>query len=261
MRLTRVAGVLLDLDGTLYEADTPIRGAADTVARLRRAGLSVRFATNTTRLSRRVLGDRLAAFGIAATVDEIVSAPVAAATWLRAAGIRRVALCLPDVTFEDFAEFERTTERPEAVVVGDLGSAWTFERLNGAFRWLLDGAALVAVQKNRYWKTADGLTLDAGAFVTALEFAAGVTATLTGKPSPTFFAAAAASMGLAPADVLMVGDDAVSDVAGAKGAGCMGVLVRTGKFRPADDAGDPAPDLVIDSVADLPDALGLAEGR
>ncbi|MDH3496875.1 MAG: TIGR01458 family HAD-type hydrolase [Gemmatimonadota bacterium] len=261
MRLTRVAGVLLDLDGTLYEDDTPIPGAAEVVARLRRAGLPVRFATNTTRMSRRALGDRLAALGIPAAAEEIISAPVAAATWLRAAGVRRIALCVPDVTFEDFAEFERTAERPEAVIVGDLGSAWTFERLNRAFRWLLDGAALVAVQKNRYWKTADGLTLDAGAFVAALEFAAGVTATLTGKPSPTFFTAAAASMGLAPADVMMVGDDAVSDVAGARGAGCVGVLVRTGKCRAADEVGDPAPDFVLDSVADLPDALGLAEGR
>ncbi len=258
MSLIRPRGVLLDLDGTLWEDDRPIAGAADAVARLRGAELRVRFCTNITRMPRRALVEQLGAAGIAASVDEVISAPAAAAAWLEAEGVRRVALCLPDVTHEDFTAFTIVDERPEAVVVGDLGAGWTFDRLNRAFRWVLEGARLVAVQKGRYWLTADGLTLDAGAFVAALEFATGVTATLTGKPSPTFFVAAARSLDLTPAGVLMVGDDAASDVAGAREAGCAAALVRTGKYRAGDETRIAVPpDLVLDSVADLPDALGI----
>jgi HAD superfamily hydrolase (TIGR01458 family) len=142
--------------------------------------------------------------------------------------------------------------------VGDLGAAWSFEHMNRAFRQVLAGARLVALQRNRYWKTAGGLSLDAGPFVAALEYAAGVEATLVGKPSRAFFDIAVASLGVPASDVVMVGDDPMSDVAGAHGAGCAGVLVRTGKYRPGDDL--PAgrlPDAVVDSVADLPVLFGL----
>ena len=56
-------------------------------------------------------------------------------------------------------------------------------------------------------------------------------------------------------EVAMVGDDPESDVAGAKGAGLKAVQVRTGKWRTGDDAGDA--DLVLDSIVNLPGAIGV----
>ncbi|MDH4043775.1 MAG: TIGR01458 family HAD-type hydrolase [Gemmatimonadota bacterium] len=251
------AGVLLDLDGTIYELDAPIPGAAEAVARLRRAGIAVRFCTNTTRMPRRALGDRLAAFGIPAAVDDVITAPSAAAAWLKAEGIERVALYVADDTREDFAGFT-LADVPEAVVLGDLADGWTFDVLNRAFRQVLGGARLVALQRNRYWKTADGLSLDAGPFVAALEFATGARATLVGKPSRAFFLAAAASLGVPQQRIVVVGDDVSTDVAGAQAAGLRGVLVRTGKYRPGDEGTvTPAPTAVVDSVADLPGLLGV----
>jgi ribonucleotide monophosphatase NagD (HAD superfamily) len=84
------------------------------------------------------------------------------------------------------------------VVLGDLAAGWTFDVLNRAFRQVLAGARLVALQRNRYWKTADGLSLDAGPFVAALEYATGATATVVGKPSAAFFALATAALGVPP---------------------------------------------------------------
>ena len=245
--------LLLDLDGTLYEQNHPIPGAAAAIERIRAAGLGLRFVTNTTRLPRRGLLAHLTTLGFTATLDELFTAPAAAARWLQAHGVSRVAVYVPEATHEEFAAFTIDDARPDAVVVGDLGPAWTYDRLTQAFRQLLNGARLVAIQKSRYWKTADGLSLDAGPFVAALEYATGTEAVVVGKPSPEFFTAAAASLGLSPGDVAMVGDDARSDVAGAQAAGCLGILVRTGKYRAGDeDRTAQAPDAVIDSVADLP---------
>jgi len=261
MRLARVRGLLVDLDGTVYEDDRAIEGVAEALAAVRRAGLGLRFVTNATRMPRSALAERLARFRVEARIDEIHTAPSAASTWLRGRGVERVSLCVPEATREEFARFTLDDARPQAVVVGDLALEWTFERLNRAFLQVLEGAELVALQKNRYWSTRDGLALDAGPFVVGLEYATSRSATVVGKPSREFFETAARSIGLALSEVAMVGDDAVTDVGGAQAAGAVGILVRTGKYA-ADATGRAAvePDATIDSLAELPALLGIGRG-
>lgn len=258
--MRRPRGLLLDLDGTLYEDRRVVPGAREAVARLREAGIAVRFVTNTTERSRRQVLDDLRAMGFTDAVDELFTAPAVAAAWLAREGLTRVALLVDPDTREDFAALEIVDREPEAVVVGDLGEAWDVATLNRGFRWLHDGARLVALQKNRYWQKEGALVLDAGPFVAALEFAADVQATVVGKPSGPFFRTAVASMDLVPADVAMVGDDVRNDVEGAMRAGCHGILVRTGKYRTGDEEGEVTPDLVVDSVAELCD-WGMENGE
>lgn len=256
-------GVLLDLDGTVYAAGALIPGAPEAIDAIRRTALPVRFATNTTRQPRRALVERLRGFGIPVTTDDIITAPAAAVAWLRTHGVRRVALHVAAATATEFRDFTIDNDQPEAVILGDLGRGWTFDRLNRAFRQLRTGAHFVAMQKNRYWQTEGGLTLDAGPFVAALEYAAGRDAILVGKPSAAFFRGAADSMGLAATDMVVVGDDVNSDVRGAMAAGARGILVRTGKFRPTDldQQEGPAADAVIDSLAVLPNYLRVHADR
>jgi HAD superfamily hydrolase (TIGR01458 family) len=111
---------------------------------------------------------------------------------------------------------------------------------------------LVALGLTRYWRAEDGLRLDAGAFVRALEYATGRAAVVLGKPDRAFYDAAVTDLGLDAHEVVMVGDDIRTDIEGAQRAGLAGVLVRTGKFTPADLDGDVTPDAVLDSIADLP---------
>ena len=254
----RPTAVLFDLDGTIWDDDAVLPGVPDAVARVRAAGIRVRFVTNITRLPARVLRDRLAAAGIPAAIEDVQTAPVAAAGWLRHGGIVRVALCVADGTREDFHGFTLDEAAPEAVVVGDLGAGWTFDRLNRAFLQVMGGARLVALQRNRYWQTGGGLALDAGAFVAALEYATGADAIAVGKPSRAFFETAVRAVHSPAAEVVCVGDDVANDVAGARSVGCRGVLVRTGKYRPGDEGTiTPGPDAVVDSVAALPALFGI----
>ena len=119
-------------------------------------------------------------------------------------------------------------------MVGDAGPYFNYDRLNTAFREIDRGAPFIA----RVFRDDDGeLSLDAGAFVRALEHASGSEALLMGKPSAAFFLASVASLGCDPVQVAMVGDDAESDVAGGLKAGLgMGVLVKTGKYRDGDES-------------------------
>ena len=204
--MTPPRGVLVDIDGTLVQDGVAIDGAAGALAALRASGLAVRLTTNTTRKPRRVLVEELARQGFPIERNDIHTAPLAAADWLRRHGLERAALYLNTATFEDFEGITLDESAPQAVVIGDLADGWSYQVLNRAFRWVLEGAQLVAIQKNRYWRTAGELVLDAGPFVAALEYATGAEATLVGKPSAPFFEAAARSMGLGVEEVLVVGD-------------------------------------------------------
>lgn len=257
----RVEGCLFDIDGTLIEDERVIPGAAEALDALRRAGVPFRFATNITRFSRSTIAELLTSRGMPVRPGEILSAPSVAALWLRNQGSRRVQLLLQRSTWEDFDGFEIGGSPAQHVLVGDMGTEWSFEVLNEAFRNLLNGAELVAVHRNRYWWTGGKPTLDAGAFVASLEYSSGRTATLIGKPSPAFFETAARELGLPPDRIAMIGDDLANDVQGPKEAGMAGVLVRTGKGRETDgDLARQTADAVLDSVADLPGWLGIAVG-
>ncbi|MGR2751382.1 TIGR01458 family HAD-type hydrolase [Agromyces arachidis] len=254
-------GVLLDLDGVVYVGDEAVPGAPEAIARLARDGVPYRFVTNTTSRPRSAIAEKLARLGVAADADHLLTPAVAATAWLRRHAIERPALFVPDTTAAEFAGFEPVAasaeEGADAVVVGDLGERWDFATLNRAFRLLTadPAAPLVALGLTPYWRAPDGLRLDAGAYVRALEYATGREAEVLGKPDPAFYDAAVAALGLPADDVVMVGDDIRTDVAGAQRAGLAGVLVRTGKFTPRDLDGDLRPDAVLDSIADLPEWL------
>jgi phospholysine phosphohistidine inorganic pyrophosphate phosphatase len=251
-----VRAVLLDLDGVLYVEDEPVPGAVEAVGRLRDAGLALRFVTNTTSRPRGAILQRL---GFVVADEELLTPAVLAVRLCRQRGHRRVALLVRDDVRADFAGLEPADDGADAVIVGDMGDAFDYALLNGAFRRLMDGAELLALQRNRYWMTPDGLSLDVGPFVAALEYASGREAVVVGKPAPTFFETVLNTLGVPPERAAMVGDDVESDVGGALGAGLAAVLVRTGKFREdALRASGIEPTAIADSVADVP---ALITGR
>lgn len=255
-RLGDVRAVLLDLDGVLYVEDEAIAGAREAVAALRDAGLVVRFVTNTTASPRRRILERLGRLGFAVDPAELATPAALAVRHCLDAGHVRVALVMNEPVKEDFAELEEVEQRAGAVIVGDLGSAFGYDVLNRAFRLVMDGAQLVALQRNRYWLTPEGLSLDVGPFVAALEYATGTTAHVVGKPAPAFFKTILQTAGAAAREAAMVGDDVESDVGGAQRAGLAGILVRTGKFREdALRASGVRPDAIVDSIASVPALL------
>lgn len=252
-----IRGLVVDLEGTLYEGNAVLPGAREALENLRAAAVPMRFLTNTTSKPRSAIVARLEGMGLGIEPDHIFTAPRVAAEVLRAKGVHRAHLLLDEEVFADLEGIEPVERDAQAVVVGDLGESFTSERLNRAFRLLLDGAEFYALAENRFYRHAEGLRLDVGAFVRALEYATRRRAILLGKPAPAFFATAVAALGLAAAEVASIGDDLESDVGGGQSAGLRGVLVRTGKFREDDlRASAIEPDLVIDSFAEAPELVG-----
>ncbi|MFI9611580.1 HAD-IIA family hydrolase [Streptomyces sp. NPDC052023] len=267
--MDQVRAVLIDIDGVLTVSWRPLPGAVDALRAIRDAGLPVALVTNTTSRTRASLAATLAEAGFPVTPDDILTAPAVTAAYLTAhfPGARCLLLNSGDIG-EDLegvrlvsADVAAADEAVDVVVVGGAGPEFTYPALNRAFGHLERGARLVAMHRNLYWRTRDGLQLDTGAFLAGLERAAGTEAVVTGKPSAAFFEAALGRLGVRAGDAVMVGDDIESDVLAAQRAGVTGVLVRTGKYRPETHrAADGTPDHVIDSFAGLPSLLGL-DGR
>lgn len=252
-----VGGFLIDLDGTVVEAGELIPGAREALRALLQKEIPYRIVTNTTSKPRSVILASLGALGIELRPEQLITAPIIGRDYLRREGITRCFPLLKASLLEDLATIEFVESSPQAVLVGDIGDDLTYAALNRAFRFLLEGAAFITLARNRYFRGTGGLCLDVGAFVAALEYATQREAVLIGKPAREFFLLACQSM-LVPCEAaVVIGDDLEADVGGAKGAGCAGVLVRTGKFRPAQiENSKISPDAILNSLASLPDLLG-----
>jgi phospholysine phosphohistidine inorganic pyrophosphate phosphatase len=248
-------GVLLDIDGVLYVGDEPIVGAHEALSELREISGGVRLMTNTTSRSRRAVLEHLLELGFDVSLDEVLTPAAMAERHCRERGYETVTVLVSDGLREDLAALDTAGAGgpTEAVILGDLGNGFTPEVLNDVFRAMMDGAELVALQHNRYWRRADGLALDVGAYAAALEYASGREAVTVGKPARAFFRAAMDDLGLERG--VMVGDDVESDVGGAMAAGLPGVLVRTGKYRQDALKARVTPTAIVDSIKDVPGLL------
>jgi len=225
---------------------------------VRSHGIKCRSITNTSTLSLRSLLATINRHGFAVADDELLSAPQAAVQSLREQADPVVRLLLADDVKQDFAEFNQSDTEAKFIVIGDIGSAWSYRQMNEIFGCLMNGAQLIAIHKNRFWQTEHGLRMDIGGFVTALEYASNCKARIIGKPSADFFRISLDTMSLKPSEVAIIGDDIDADVGGGQSAGLRGILVRTGKYRRSyAEASSVKPDLVIDSIRNLPEMLGL----
>lgn len=254
----RPDALLLDVEGVLYIHGDPIPGANEALERLRGIAGGIRLVTNTSSISRKAVIERLQRAGLEVAAEEVLTPAAMAVRYCRSKGYQKVNLMVAKALREDLEEIRviGTDQRSDAIVLGDLGPMFTSETLTHAFRQIMDGADLIALQHNRYWERDDGLVLDVGAFSAALEYASGRDAVVVGKPSRDFFLMALADIHSDPGGTVMVGDDIEADVGGGLAAGIPSVLVRTGKYREELVAASGIePTATIDSIVDLPDLL------
>ena len=254
--MNAIKGVLFDLDGVFYVGNQLVSGGNETLSWLRSQGIGYRFVTNNTTLSRSALVARLQHLGLDISENELLSANFAGVLQLQKMGLNRCRLILAEAAQADYPP--SIDEKPEAIVIGDIGNEWDYDLLNSLMNQILDGAELIALHKGRYFQTEKGLMLDSGAFVAALEHATGKKAHVVGKPNPAFFGMGSALLEASPNELIMVGDDLINDIEGAQNTGYHAVLVQTGKYRKAIvEQSEIIPDGIIPSVAALPNYLSL----
>ena len=221
-----VRGLLLDLEGVLYQGDKAIPGVVDAIEVLAASGLAIRYLTNTTTRPRQAIADRLIGMGFDLTAEHIFTPGIAAGRLLRERQLRRIHLAAAPELAEDLPDVELVDDHADAIVLGDLDRGFTWDRMNALFQSMRHGALLVALHKNRYCRRGEHIGLDLGPFVAALEYATDTRAEVVGKPNRLFFDLALAELGLEAERVAMVGDDLEADIGGAQSVDLSTIHVR-----------------------------------
>jgi HAD superfamily hydrolase (TIGR01458 family) len=251
--------LLIDLDGVVYQGGRVIAGAADTIAWINSSQIPHLYVTNTTSQSRNTLLEKFNQFGIKAAAEDIFTPIIAASQWLHDRQLKRIVFFVTENAISEFEGFDRldssTAISVDAIVIGDLGEEWSYSRLNQAFRLLMTEPrpVLIALGLTRFWQASDGLRLDVAPFVRALECASSSESEVLGKPSLAFFESALKLLKAQAKNAIMIGDDIVGDIQGAQKAGMRAILVKTGKYRKRDLNGEIRPDVILDSIANLPE--------
>lgn len=243
---------LIDIEGTLITDGKALSGSVEFIGKLAENKTPFLLITNTTTQPPEQIFSGLLKLGFQISENQILSPVSVAVSYLKAKKYKSCKLVISETLQSDFFEWSIKSEHKDAVVIGDIGNAWTYDLMNDCFGYLKSGAELIALHKGRFWQQNGNLQLDIGAFVAGLEYASGKTATVMGKPSKTFFEIAVAKLDSKPENTIMIGDDLISDIGGAQSAGLKTILVKTGKFREDHLKNSVVrPDSVAESLSDI----------
>ncbi len=252
-----IDAVVFDLDGTLFLGRTPIPGAIEAVGAVRSAGFKALYFTNAGTRSRRGTAEKLLGLGFPATERDVYCGSYMLSRHINAAHPHKTVFPVGEPGLLDELRANGIVISGEADMVAVcLDRTLTYEKLGRAHFLLRRGAVFLATNKDHVFPVESGTLPGAGSIVAALEFSSERTPYVVGKPNPFAFGLMAAEHGLSAGKTLMVGDRLDTDIAFARNAGLKSALVLTGNSKRA-DIGDLKPDLVLESVSGLPDALGI----
>jgi 4-nitrophenyl phosphatase len=248
----RIQAVILDMDGVLWRANTPVVDIPAVFERFNHLGLRVALATNNATRSVSEYQEKLAGLGAHIEAWQIINSPLASAHLLHKEfpqGGPVYVVGAPGLLahLEEFG-FYYAEEKTLAVVAG-LDMDFTYKKMAIANRLIRQGARFIGTNPDVTYPLPDGLAPGAGAVLAAIEAASGVSPTIAGKPQPVMYELALERMQVKPEEAIGIGDRLDTDILGAQNAGCRTGLVMSGVSTSEDlQRYHPKPDLV---AADL----------
>lgn len=255
--------VALDMDGTIYRGSRLFDATLPFLERLRHLGIGYTFLTNNTSLSKADYVEKLHRFGIEASEGEIFTPADATIAYLRdrLPEVRDLAVLGTPSLCQQFegAGFGLSWDEPGAVIVG-FDTTLSYDRLCRAAYWIQSGLPFLATHPDLVCPTDEPTVLvDCGAISACLSAATGRHPVVLGKPDPSMLLELCIRSGLEPSEVAMVGDRIYTDIAMARRAGVLSVLVLSGEATAEEAAGmERPPDLVVEHVGALGERLEQA---
>ena len=234
----RIKHVALDMDGTIYLGSQLFPFTMDFLKMLHDNGIGYSFLTNNPTKSIDDYLKKLKGLGIEASREEMYTTAVATIEYLKTnmpEAKRLFVLGTPSMIKEfEQAGFEMAAvdaaDRPDALVVA-FDTTLVYDRLCHASWWASQGIPYIATNPDRVCPTDQPTILvDCGSLCKCIEHATGRTPDIViGKPNPDMLAGIRHRYGLEADEIAMCGDRIYTDVAMARNAGALGVLVLSGE--------------------------------
>lgn len=250
-----IRAAVLDMDGVLWRGSEVLPRVADFFAFLGENGLDFALATNNSTKTVESYVERLNGLGIPAQPHQVITSSVATGDYISRhypAGTP-VYIVGQDGIRQALAQrgYPEDAHNARLVVVG-MDFHVTYDKLKQAALLIRAGAHFIGTNGDRTFPLPEGIAPGNGSLLAAIETATDVKPTVIGKPETAMFDVALARLGLAPEQVLMVGDRLETDILGGQRAGLRTALVLTGITTRAQAEADAIQaDAVFDSLADL----------
>lgn len=260
MNLTGIRSLILDMDGVLWREPEPIGDLPRIFDRINKAGLKVLMATNNASRTPQQHLEKISSYGIPNLEPwQVVSSIDATGAYLAHKYAKGSHIFVvgeqPLVDVIESQGFIVTPDNAVAVVAA-IDRGLTFKKLSEAALLIRAGADFIGTNPDRSFPTPMGLVPGAGAIQALLQTATDVPPLIMGKPNPAMYELAMQRLGTRPAETLVVGDRAETDIEGAQAIGCRTALVLSGvtteeqalKWR-------PAPDLIAKDLSEVLDRI------
>ena len=264
-RLSKIRHVAFDMDGTIYKGSFLFPFTNPSLGKLKNLGVEYSFLTNNPSKSLEDYLKKLSGMGVEASKENLYTSALAAIDWLKKnrPEIKRVFFLGTRSMISEFdsAGFESCSDsaedEPDAVVVG-FDMELVYSRLCRAAWWVKSGKPYFATNPDRVCPTnLPTVLVDCASICASIECATGRAPDLVfGKPDPSMLTGIMLRKNISNAEMAMVGDRLYTDMATAKNAGALSVLVLTGEASEEDALSCGCkPDLILDDIRVLADLL------
>jgi 4-nitrophenyl phosphatase len=254
---SNIKSLILDMDGVLWKADSPIGNLPAIFDRIRYLGLKVAFATNNGTLTPEKYIDRLQHFGISVEPWQVVTSSLGLAHLLSleypsggpifVIGESGLILPLCDKGFEPLSLKDAGEAR--AVILG-VDRGINYEKMSEAALLVRKGVPFYATNSDKTFPTPRGEIPGAGSWISVIVTATGIEPIYAGKPAPYLFELAQERLGTSKFETIVVGDRLETDIAGGQKAGFPVALVLSGvSTREQGEMWSPVLDMIADDLA------------
>jgi 4-nitrophenyl phosphatase len=250
-----IKALILDMDGVLWRGREAIGNLPAIFSNIASLRWRVVFATNNATRTVQQYVDVLSKYGVIVSPWQIITSADAVTRHLHTLfpnGAPVYIIGEQGLIDACASEGFIHSDTSALAVIAGMDRYLTYEKLKTATLLLRKGLPFIGTNPDHTFPTPDGLIPGAGSILAALSTASGIEPLVAGKPQPTMYQIALQRFGLAPDQVMVVGDRPETDIAGAQALGCHTALVLSG-VTTAEQANSwlPAPDFIADDLTCL----------
>jgi len=243
--------LLIDMDGTLVNNWTPLRGSIELIEYLNYAEIQYLIITNRVSKTIEQIRENLRSIGINILNDRIINPIIALNKYIINNNIKTYFFVGSENQEKNIIESKNFKVFPEYVILCDFENIdCDYKLMNKIYKYIMNGSKILATSYSDFYLSDNEYKMDTGIFVKMYELLTNQKATIIGKPSKEILKIAMIELNKQPKDIILIGDDGFSDIKGGKQLGMETILIRTGVYKKGDEE-KYKPNIILDNLEEI----------